>query len=668
MNLSFADIGTGALRAALPLAIWGIGAATYAAAKRDGRALASARWSALITSLLIVLAALAMVGALVTHDFSIAYVARNNALETPLFFTVISLWAALEGSILLWTAILAGATAYVAWRGTPALPRLATTALAVLFAMLTFFLLLVTTPAADPFVRGEFIPANGNGPNPLLQNHPLMALHPPLLYLGYVLFSVPFAYAIASLILGEGGDRWLVATRRFALVSWGLLGVGIVAGSWWSYAVLGWGGYWAWDPVENAAIMPWLVATAYLHSVMVEEKRRLLRSWNLSLVIATFALTILGTFLTRSGVVNSVHAFTQSAIGPLLLGYLVAIVVLSVGLLMWRMPMLRDSGTVGAPLSREAIFLFQNVVFVAATLTVLLGTLYPLIAEAVSGAQLSIGRPYFDRVEVPLALALLFLMGIGPQLPWHGASRATLERQFTAPIVAAAGGALLAVATGLGGAFAVLTYALAAFVAATVVQEFARGIRARRTLHGESAAEAFANLLRRNGRRYGGYIVHLGIVLVAVAIATSQSKTIEAEHTVSAGDRFDVAGYTVAYGGLRNVSEPHRDLLVADLTITGNGADQRLQPAIVFFPNATQAVGSPGIAAGLRDDVYTILAAYDTTANSWATIRVLVIPLVSWLWLGGAVVGLGAVIAALPQPKRREAVRPFVEAPATVGD
>jgi cytochrome c-type biogenesis protein CcmF len=668
VNLSFADLGTGALRAALPLAIWGIGAAAYAAAKRDGRALASARWSALFTFLLIVIAALAMVGALVTHDFSIAYVARNNALETPPFFTVISLWAALEGSILLWTAILAGATAYVAWRGTPALPRLATTALAVLFAMVAFFLVLVTTPAADPFVRVEIVPLNGNGPNPLLQNHPLMALHPPLLYLGYVLFSVPFAYAIASLILGEGGDRWLVATRRFALVSWALLGVGIVAGSWWSYAVLGWGGYWAWDPVENAAIMPWLVATAYLHSVMVEEKRRLLRSWNLSLVIATFALTILGTFLTRSGVVNSVHAFTQSAIGPLLLGYLVAIIVLSVGLLLWRLPTLRDSGTVGAPLSREAIFLFQNVVFVAATLTVLLGTLYPLIAEALSGAQLSIGRPYFDRVEVPLALALLFLMGIGPQLPWHGASRATLERQFTAPIVAAAGGALLAVATGLGGAFAVLTYALAAFVAATVVQEFARGIRARRTLHGEGAGTAFANLLRRSGRRYGGYVVHLGIVLVAVAVATSQSKTVEVERTVRAGEHFDVAGYTVAFGGLRNVDEPQRDLLVADLRITGNGADEQLRPALVFFPNATQAVGSPGISAGLGDDVYTILAAYDTAALSWATIRVLVIPMVSWLWLGGAVVGLGAVIAALPQPKRREALRPMAPAPATVGD
>jgi cytochrome c-type biogenesis protein CcmF len=301
-------------------------------------------------------------------------------------------------------------------------------------------------------------------------------------------------------------------------------------------------------------------------------------------------------------------------------------------------------------------------------MTVLLGTLYPLIAEALSGAQLSIGRPYFDRVEVPLALALLFLMGIGPQLPWHGASRATLERQFTAPIVAAAGGALLAVATGLGGAFAVLTYALAAFVGATVVQEFARGIRARRTLHGESAGTAFANLLRRNGRRYGGYVVHLGIVLVAVAVATSQSKTIEVEQTVRAGDHFTVAGYTLAFAGLRSTSEPQRDLLVADLTVTGNGGEAQLRPALLFFPNATQAVGSPGISAGLGDDVYTILVAYDTTAQSWATIRVLVIPLVSWLWLGGAVVGLGAVIAALPQSRRREVLRPLAEAPATVGD
>ncbi|MDQ3098087.1 MAG: cytochrome c biogenesis protein CcsA, partial [Chloroflexota bacterium] len=494
--MTFGDVGAGALRAALLFALAGIVAAAFAARYRDPRGLGSARWCALVAFALVLVADLAMTGALVTHDFRLAYVANNNARETPLFYSIISLWAALEGSILLWTLVLAGATAFVAWRGTRTMPRLATTALAVLFVMLSFFLLLVTTPAADPFVASPFVPENGRGPNPLLQNNPLMALHPPLLYLGYVLFSVPFAYAIASLILGEGGDRWLVATRKYALVSWALLGSGIVAGAWWSYAVLGWGGYWAWDPVENAAIMPWLTATAYLHSVMVEEKRRLLRTWNLALVIATFALTILGTFLTRSGIVNSVHAFSLSAIGPLLLGYLVAILVVSCGLMLWRSRELADRGTLGTPLSREAIFLFQNVLFVAATVTVLLGTLYPLIAEAVSGVQLSIGAPYFDRVEVPIGLALLFLMGVGPQLPWHGASRATLERQFTIPALSAFAGAVIALASGLRGAAPVLTYALAAFVTATVVQEIVRGVRARRVLHGEHATQALAALFR----------------------------------------------------------------------------------------------------------------------------------------------------------------------------
>jgi cytochrome c-type biogenesis protein CcmF len=662
--VSAADLGSAALRAALFLALWGTAAAVYAAWRRDARALVSSRIAAAVAFALIAIAAVSMMFALATHDFSILYVAENNARETPLFYSIISLWAALEGSILLWTAILAGATAFVAFRGTASLPRLATTALAVMFAMLTFFLLLVTTPAADPFTRLAAAPENGNGPNALLQNHPLMALHPPLLYLGYVLTSVPFAYAIASLILGEGGDRWLVATRRFALVSWALLGVGIVAGAWWSYAVLGWGGYWAWDPVENAAIMPWLTSTAYLHSVMVEEKRALLRTWNLALVVATFALTILGTFLTRSGVVNSVHSFSLSAIGPLLLGYLVAVLVLSVGLLLWRSARLRDAATIGAPLSREAIFLFQNVLFMAATLTVLLGTLYPLIAEAISGAQLSIGGPYFDRVEIPLALALLFLMGIGPQLPWHGASRATLERQFALPVAAAALGALVALVTGTFALPAVLTYALGAFVIATVVQEFARGTRARRALHGEPAVAALTNLFRRNGRRYGGYVVHLGIVLIALAVATSQARTVDTEKTLAPGDTLAVAGYTVRLDAVRPVSEPQRDSVVADLVVTGNGASDRLRPALVQYPNSAQAIGSPGIAAGLRDDVYTILAAYDARAFAWATIRTRVIPGVSWLWLGGAVVGIGAIIAALPAPRRRAVRLTVSEAPA----
>jgi cytochrome c-type biogenesis protein CcmF len=656
--VTWGDVGSGALRAALPLAVWGIAASAIAARTRDGRFLTSARWSAAATFVLVAAASASMVGALLTHDFSLEYVALNNARETPPYFSAISLWASLQGSILLWTTILAGAVAYVAWRGTRQLPRLATTALAILFAMLSFFVLLVVTPAADPFVRIEPIPADGRGPNPLLQDHWLMGLHPPLLYLGYVLFSIPFAYAVASLILGEAGDRWITATRRSALVAWGLLGVGMVAGAWWSYAVLGWGGYWAWDPVENAAIMPWLAATAYLHSVMVEEKRRMLRTWNLSLVIGAFALTILGTFLTRSGVINSVHSFSLSAIGPLLLAYLAAILVFSVGLLLWRMPRLADVGQIGAPLSREAIFLFQNVLFVAATLTIMLGTLYPLIVEAASGDQVSIGAPYFDAVEVPIALALLFLMGIGPQLPWHGASRATLERQLTAPVLAAAAGGLAAVVIGLRGVAAVLAFALAAFVVATVVQEIVRGIRARRELHGEGSATALVNLFRRSGRRYGGYVVHVGIAVVALAVVMSQSQAVQAEATLAPGGSMLVGGRTIVLDDIRDVTEPRRQQVVADLRIVDGASSVPIAAAVSYYPNGTAGIGSPGIRSSAGDDVYAILAAYDARSKAWATITIKVIPLVSWLWIGGAIVGLGALIAALPEARLRRRAQP----------
>ena len=653
--ITWGDVGAGALRAALPLAVWGIFASGLAARDRDARLLGSARWSALAAFALAAIASLSMIAALLGHDMSIRYVAENNARATPTYFSAISLWAALEGSILLWTTILAGAVTFVAWRSTRSLPRLATTALAVMFTMLSFFLALVVTPAADPFVRIDPPPLDGRGPNPLLQDHWLMGLHPPLVYLGYVLFSIPFAYAVASLILGESGDRWIVATRRSALVAWALLGVGIVAGAWWSYAVLGWGGYWAWDPVENAAIMPWLVATAYLHSVMVEEKRRLLRTWNLALVIGAFSLTILGTFLTRSGVVNSVHSFTQSAIGPLLLGYLAAVLVFSFGLLLWRMPRLADPGSIGAPLSREAVFLFQNVLFVAATAAVLLGTLYPLAVEALSGDQLSIGSPYFDRVEVPIALALLFLMGIGPQLPWHGASRATLERQFAAPVLVAGVGAAVALATGLRGVAPILALALGAFVVATVVQEIGRGMHARRVLHGESAATAFVALFRRSGRRYGGYVVHVGIAIIAVAIAMSQALAVRAEATLAPGASMEVAGRTLTLVGLRDVAEERRQQIVADLRVS-DGAD--ISAAVSFYPNATGAIGSPGIRSTARDDLYAILAAYDARTHAWATIQVRVIPLVSWLWIGGLVIAIGAVLAALPASRRAERMRP----------
>jgi cytochrome c-type biogenesis protein CcmF len=478
-------------------------------------------------------------------------------------------------------------------------------------------------------------------------------LHPPLLYLGYVLTSIPFAYAIAALVLGETSDRWLTETRKAALASWALLGVGIVAGAWWSYAVLGWGGYWAWDPVENAAIMPWLTATAYLHSVMVEEKRRLLRTWNIALVIATFALTILGTFLTRSGVVNSVHSFTQSAIGPLLLGYFVAILVLGVGLLLYRLNDLTDRGSIGAPLSREAIFLFQNVLFIAAMLTVLLGTLYPLIAEAVSGAQLSIGAPYFDRVEVPIGLALLFLMGLGPQLPWHGASRATLERQFTAPVIAAAGGAIVAVLAGMTGVAPVLTYALAAFVTATVVQEFTRGVRARRTLHLEPLMAAFLALFRRNGRRYGGYVVHAAIVLLAIGIAGSNAYQTVREQRLAVGQSMQVGAYTLVYQGSERKTTPQGFEVRGNVDVYKGGRFvERLRPGKNHYVREQQ----DSTEMAIRSDMLTgedldLVPDYDRSGNFY--LKALVKPLVNLIWIAGVVFFAGSLIALWPDAREQ---------------
>ena len=377
--------------------------------------------------------------ALVTHDFSLRYVADNGSRATPLLYTVASLWGALEGSILLWALILAGYLAAMVhrFRDRTSDPLFGWALLTGLVVAAFFFGLMLGP--ANPFrlVQGA-IPTDGPGPNPLLQNHPLMAFHPPILYLGYVGFTVPFSFAVGALVTGRLGEGWLAETRRATLLAFGCLTAGIVLGGWWSYEVLGWGGYWAWDPVENASLLPWLTATAYLHSVLVQERRGMLRVWNLSLVAATFALTIFGTFLTRSGMVNSVHAFSQSAIGPVLLGFLAAIVLVSVGLIGWRADVLRSPGRIDSPVSREGAFLANNLLFAGFALVVLVGTVFPLIAEAYDGRQLSVGEPYFDTMTRPIGIALLFLMAVAPVHPdnfssfWTGFA-ARNEGNYTMP-------------------------------------------------------------------------------------------------------------------------------------------------------------------------------------------------------------------------------------------
>ncbi|MGH8973979.1 MAG: heme lyase CcmF/NrfE family subunit, partial [Acidimicrobiia bacterium] len=435
--LGFAGVTLGFSAAVIGVAVLGAGLRRH-----DQRLLESGRRFTLLVLAGAVVAAGAMEWALVTHDFSIRYVAENHSRSTPLLYTVASLWGALEGSILLWALILGGYLVATTRRfRTRAADPLVAWATLTGLVVAAFFFGLMLGPA-NPFeTLAGAIPLDGRGPNPLLQNHPLMAIHPPMLYLGYVGFTVPFSFAVAALVTGRVGEGWLLETRRATLMAWGFLSAGIVLGAWWSYEVLGWGGYWAWDPVENASFIPWLTATAYLHSVVVQERRGMLRVWNLSLIVATFCLTILGTFLTRSGVINSVHSFTQSAIGPLLLGFLGVAALTGVALIAWRGDQLRTPGRIDSPVSREGAFLANNLLFAGFAFVVLLGTVFPLLVEALDELrygsegtrQLSVGEPYFDRMTLPLGLALVFLMAVAPALPWRAASGEVLRRRLAGP-------------------------------------------------------------------------------------------------------------------------------------------------------------------------------------------------------------------------------------------
>ena len=585
-----------------------------------------------------VLGVVAMESALLRHDFSLKYVAENGSRQTPLLFTITGMWSALEGSILLWSIVLAGYLAVMVHhfrkRATDPLVGWATL---TVFVVAGFFFALMAGPA-NPFrvIHGT-IPTNGPGPNPLLQNHPLVAFHPPMLYLGYVGFTIPFAFAVAALVTGRLGEGWLVETRRWTLFAWGFLTIGIILGAWWSYEVLGWGGYWAWDPVENASFIPWLTATAYLHSVMVQERRGMLRIWNLSLLLATFSLTILGTFLTRSGVLESVHSFTESPIGPWILTFFGLVVFTAVGLIAWRGDRLRSPGSIDSPVSREGAFLANNLLFAAFCFVVLLGTVFPLLAEALNGDRLSVGGPYFNKMTTPIVIALLFLMAIAPVLPWRKASEEVLRKRLFWPAATATLVVVLCVLTGLRGLAPLAAFGLGTFAAGSAVRQLA--LSARR--------QGWRGLI---GRANGGMIVHIGVVLIAVAFAASHAYGHTHEFRLSPGQSARLSGHTVTYLGSSTVKASNKTSVSARIRIDGGKV---YAPAIQQFPFATQAIGSPSVKSGLRDDVYLTLAAAPDHPGGTAVIGVIVQPLIIWLWIGGAVIAVGTVLAAWPGRRRR---------------
>jgi cytochrome c-type biogenesis protein CcmF len=643
------EIGTAALLVALTLALYG--AVMAAAGARRGRPalVESAQHAALGVFVLLTFALLLLVYAFLTFDFSVRYVANNTNLGTPFYYRITAVWGALEGSIVLWAWMLGLYTLLAVLRHRTSGQDLYPWVLTVMLTVVAFFLVVMTVPA-PVFARQSPIPADGRGLNPLLEDSGMIT-HPVALYLGFTGFTVPFAFAIAALVTGRVGDFWITTTRRWTIVAWYFLSLGLLIGGWWSYHVLGWGGYWAWDPVENAAFMPWLTATALLHSVMVQERRRMLRLWNLALVVLTFSLTLFGTFLTRSGVIASVHAFTQGSIGIFFLAFLALVVLVSLALVAWRWDAIGAQGELDSIVSRESAFLLNNVMLVAATFTVFFGTVFPLLSEAVRGEKVSVGAPFFNQVNVPLFLALIFLMGVGPLIAWRRASPENLRRNFLWPVVIGVVAAALFRLAGVGSTLTAVSLALAVFVAATIAVDLVRATRARQRM-GEGALRALGGLLVRHNRRYGGFIVHLAVLVVAVGVTGSQTWSVHTETTLKRGEQAELAGYRIRFDGLRESQESNHGKVTGTFTVVnGRAAGTVLEPAKKFYPQEQSPIAYVDYQLGFIDDIYLVLGDFARDGTS-VTVKIQVNRMVSWIWLGGVVLTLGTLLSVLPERRK----------------
>ncbi|HKZ30418.1 MAG TPA: heme lyase CcmF/NrfE family subunit [Acidimicrobiia bacterium] len=601
-----------------------------------------------------VLAMIALEVGILNDDFSIAYIANNSATTTPFIFKVASAWAALEGSIVLWGLVLA-VFVYTVYRGVarrsgPDL--LGSGALAVMgIVSLYFFVLMATVsnpfsicaqPASIGCLEAGHWPwadslaaLEGRGPNPLLQNHILMAVHPPMLYVGYVGMTVPFAFAMAALMLGASGTEWLLRTRTWTLIAWSFLTAGIVLGGLWSYEVLGWGGYWAWDPVENASFMPWLIATAFLHSSVVQARRGMLQAWNFVLVIATFALTILGTFLTRSGVITSVHSFTQSPIGPALLWFLMVVLVASFGLFAARAHLVASSPRLDSLASREGAFLLNNLLLTVFAFVVLTGTLYPMFVEAFSGAQVGVGRPFFDRLAIPLAFGLLLAMGLGPITPYRSARPDIVWQRIRNPLRVALGAAALAVVLGYRTPWLLAFILAAVFVISVIAHNLFMNARTMATKRQMSFPAGALRVMRNDPGYWGGQISHLGVAVLAIGIAFSANLSVATDITLTPGSTESVAGFDITYVSSFTRQESTRFVSGALVEVAKNGkVVSNLEPRLNQYPTSTQSVATPEVDASWNGDLYLSLKSIDARQ---VTLGVFWFPFIWLVWVGGFV-------------------------------
>jgi len=650
-----ASFGNFCLLLSLCLSVFAFLAAVFAAWLQQGRILRSAERAVYAAAGSVTLAFLSLLGLLLTNDFSTSHVAQSSSRDLAIFYKIAAIWGAHDGSMLLWVFFTAVLSALVAWQNRFRYRVMMRYVLAVLAFNLSFFLFLnffLSNPfdqLVQVFADGStqvFVPADGRGLNPLL-HHWAMVIHPPILYLGFIGFVVPFAFAFAALATKQMGDIWIRTTRRWTLFTWLMLGVGILLGGKWAYVVLGWGGYWGWDPVENSSLMPWLASTAFLHSIIVQERRGMLKVWNIFLVLLSFLLGIFGTFVTRSGIVSSVHAFADSNLGMFLLAYMILALVVTLYLIIDRRPFLQSERRLDSVMSRESAFLFNNFILIVACFAVFWGTMFPAISEWIQGAKISVGPPFFNKVNIPIGLILLFLTGVGPLFAWRRTSPASLKKSLVRPVVffVITGAGLLA--AGVRNFYAMVCLALCAFVIATIVEEFYKGARVRMKTRGENPIATATNLTLKNKRRYGGYINHLSIALMFIGFAGNAFNR-EITERVAAGQEIHIGGYSLKMTGYQEGETPTYRYGRAIVEAYRNGRLVRtLKPERRIFkgenPQATTIVA---LHSTPKEDLYVVFAGM--TEDSKAEIAAHVNPLVFWVWFGAAVLVLGSIITLLP--------------------
>ncbi|MCG6957427.1 MAG: heme lyase CcmF/NrfE family subunit [Gemmatimonadetes bacterium] len=663
-------LGEFALWIALPVAIYGMFLGFFGGKTQRGDMVLSAERSVYAVTFLLTLAAVGVIAAFLGDKFQYWYVASYSNRDLETFYKFAGLWAGQRGSLLFWALLLSFFSTITVFQNRNKNREFMPYVVGVLQGIFTFFLVVLLFAKVNPFEKLAFMPADGQGLNPQLQNY-WMTIHPPMLYLGFTSFTIPFAFAIAALLNGRLDTRWIVLTRRWILLSWFFLSVGIILGMRWAYEELGWGGYWFWDPVENASLLPWLTATAFLHSIQIQENRGMLKVWNMSLVSMTFLLTIFATFLTRSGLIESVHAFAEQVrIAYIFLAFLGTVTAGVVVLILYRLPQLQSENRIESFLSRESAFLFNNLILLGAAFAVLWGTIFPLIAEGVTGQKISVGPPFFNKVNLPIALVLLALAGIGPVIAWRRASKRNLRKNFLVPVVGSFAVSAALWIAGVRHGLSLTTWGIGVFVLIIVAVEFWKGTRARARIESESLPIAFFHLVSRNRRRWGGYIVHVGIVLIFAGIAGASYNQDVRKHLMP-GDTMDVASpwghtYHLTYEGLStSIGRGQRNLdwqAIALISVRkGDKSLGNMTTEKRKYTTADQTMTEVGIHTSPEEDLYLILSAVDdlsgvlsNNANAQGIdLQVLVKPLLSWIWWGGLVLVVGSIIALWPSAERR---------------